>query len=112
MKKNERFEMVRRIKLNLSDVKPNKMEDGDMENPCGEPGYVAYGTKIKDGVEVPNCIPDPEEMKKIIKEGFPIPSPEADEDENAYMSRCISEISGEYEHEQSIAICIGKWQEK
>ena len=30
----------------------NMLED----NPC-ESGYVAYGTKIKDGKEVPNCIP-------------------------------------------------------
>jgi len=27
------------------------------ENPC-QPGWVAYGTKIKDGRTVPNCIPD------------------------------------------------------
>jgi hypothetical protein len=26
------------------------------------------------------------------------------------MSRCISEISGEYEQDQAVAICIGKWQ--
>ena len=25
-------------------------------NPCQE-GYIAYGTKIKDGREVPNCVP-------------------------------------------------------
>jgi hypothetical protein len=25
-------------------------------NPCTE-GYIAYGTKIKNGREVPNCIP-------------------------------------------------------
>lgn len=28
----------------------------DMENPCWS-GYEPYGTKIKDGVEVPNCVP-------------------------------------------------------
>ncbi len=113
MKHNERFNLIRKIKLNLSDAKPNKEKyEDEMENPCGEPGYVAYGTKILDGREVPNCIPDPEEMKKIVKEGFPIPSPEGGESESDYMSRCISEISGEYEHDQSIAICIGKWQEQ
>tara|TARA_B110000046_G_scaffold164518_1_gene180151 strand:+ start:2945 stop:3868 length:924 start_codon:yes stop_codon:yes gene_type:complete len=56
----------------------NMLED----NPCYD-GYVAYGTKIKDGKEVPNCIPLKkaeqklenieeqrlcEEIKKIIKE--------------------------------------------
>lgn len=108
-----KIEQIIRIRKELFNAKkPNKMEEGEMENPCGEPGYVAYGTKIKDGREVPNCIPDPEEMKKVIKEGFPIPSPSNDETESDYMSRCISEISSEYEQDQSIAICIGKWQEK
>ena len=31
-------------------------EDFIYENPCQE-GYIAYGTKIKDGREVPNCVP-------------------------------------------------------
>ena len=107
MKKNERFEMIRRIKLNLSEVKPNKMEEGDMENPCWE-GYEPYGTKVgDDGREVPNCVPV--EAKKV-KQGFPIPSPSGDEDENAYMSRCMSEIGGEYDQEQALAICYSKWR--
>lgn len=103
-----------KIKVDLSKAKYGEGKKSKFiePNPCGEEGYVAYGTKIKDGVEVPNCIPDPEEMKKIVKEGFPIPSPNSDESESDYMSRCISEISGEYEHDQSVAICIGKWQEK
>jgi hypothetical protein len=110
---SNRLEQIINLKLNKFEIKyPKKKESYIEPNPCGEPGYVAYGTKIKDGVEVPNCIPDPEEMKKVIKEGFPIPSPSSDESESDYMSRCISEISGEYEHDQSIAICIGKWQEK
>lgn len=33
----------------------NKAEE-KMDNPCWE-GYEAYGTKIKDGKEVPNCVP-------------------------------------------------------
>jgi hypothetical protein len=31
-------------------------EDFLYDNPCQE-GYIAYGTKIKDGREVPNCVP-------------------------------------------------------
>ena len=31
-------------------------EDFLYDNPCQE-GYIAYGTKIKDGKEVPNCVP-------------------------------------------------------
>jgi hypothetical protein len=104
MKKNERFEMIRRIKLNLSEVKPNKMEDG-LENACWE-GYEPIGLK-DDGS--PNCVPV--EAKKV-KQGFPIPSPEGDEDENAYMSRCMSEIGGEYDQDQALAICYKKYQEK
>ena len=108
MKKNERFEMVRRIKLNLSEVKPNNMEDG-LENSCWE-GYEPYGTKItEDGREVPNCVPV--EAKKV-KEGFPIPSPEGGEDENAYISRCMGEIGGEYDQDVALAICYKNYQEK
>ena len=108
MNKNERFNLVRKIKLNLSDVKPNKFED-EMENPCGEPGYVAYGTKILDGREVPNCIPDPEEMKKVIKEGFPIPSPESGEEQDKYISRCMEAIGNEYDtQEQALAVCYAQ----
>ena len=106
-----RIEVIRNIRLGLKDVKinkSNKFQEGDMENPCWE-GYEPYGTKILDGREVPNCVPV--EAKKV-KEGFPIPSPSGNEDKDTYMSRCISEISGEYEQDQAVAICIGKWEGK
>lgn len=106
-----RIEVIRNIRLGLKDVKinkSNKFQEGDMENPCWE-GYEPYGTKILDGREVPNCVPV--EAKKV-KEGFPIPSPSGDEDKDTYVSRCISEISGEYEQDQAVAICIGKWEGK
>ena len=106
-----RIEVIRNIRLGLKDVKinkSNKFQEGDMENPCWE-GYEPYGTKILDGREVPNCVPV--EAKKV-KEGFPIPSPSGNEDKDTYMSRCMSEISGEYEQDQAVAICIGKWEEK
>ena len=35
-----------------------------LEDACWE-GYIAIGTKEKDGKEVPNCVPADEEMKKI-----------------------------------------------
>lgn len=35
-----------------------------LEDACWE-GYIAIGTKEKDGREVPNCVPADEEMKKI-----------------------------------------------
>jgi hypothetical protein len=102
-----RFDMVRRIRLEMSGVKVNKrdkFEEGDMENPCWE-GYEPYGTKILDGREVPNCVPM--EAKKV-KQGFPIPSPSGNEDEDTFISRCMKEISGEYDQDQALGICYSK----
>jgi hypothetical protein len=109
MNKKQRFEMVRRIKLNLSNVKPNKFEplEKGPDDPCWE-DYVQVGTKVVDGKEVPNCVPL--EAKKV-KEGFPIPSPSGGEDEQEYVSRCMKEIGGEYEQDQALAICYSKWRE-
>ena len=74
------------------------------------PGYEAIGTKeTEDGRIVPNCVPVKEEQSK---EEFVIPSPEGGEDEQTFISRCISAIYDEYGQEQSAAICYSKWQEK
>jgi hypothetical protein len=104
----EKFEMIRRIKLQLSGVKITKMEEGDkgLEGSCWD-GYEPIGTKILDGREVPNCVPI---KASKVKEGFPIPSPESSEDEQAYISRCISNIIDEYGQEQSAAICYNRWE--
>jgi hypothetical protein len=49
----------------------------------------------------------------LKKDGFPIPSPEANEDEDTYISKCIPEIIGEYPEEgQAYAVCKSKWDEK
>ncbi len=53
-----------------------------------------------------------QEMGNIVKDGFPIPSPEGGEDEQAYVSRCIGELYNEYGQEQAAAICYAKWREK
>ena len=65
-----RLELIRKVKHEMSSErkgcgckKKDKFEEKIMENPCQE-GYIAYGTKIKDGREVPNCIPEEEAMKK------------------------------------------------
>lgn len=53
-----------------------------------------------------------QELFKIKKEGFIIPSPESGEDENTFISRCISDIAAEYDQEgQAYAVCKGKWDE-
>jgi hypothetical protein len=103
----DKFNMIKRIKLELSGVKPAKMEEGGLENACWE-GYEPIGLK-DDGS--PNCVPIKEEQSKV-KEGFPIPSPSGDEDEQAYISRCISNIIDEYGQEQAAAMCYNRWENK
>jgi hypothetical protein len=108
MKTNERFNLIRKIKLNLSDVKPNKFEplEKDENDPCWE-DYVQVGTKIVDGREVPNCVPL--EASKVVKEGFPIPSPESGEEQDKYISRCMEAIGNEYDtQEQALAVCYAQ----
>ncbi len=105
----KKIEMIRNIRLELSGVKINKFEplEKGENDPCWE-NYVQVGTKIVDGREVPNCVPL--EAKKV-KEGFPIPSPSGNENENDFISRCMSEIGGEYDQDQALAICYSKWRE-
>ena len=105
---------LRQIRVDLTTAKKN-IEDPmvpsltlDIEpNPCWE-GYEPIGLK-EDGS--PNCVPIKEEQR-IVKEGFPIPSPESGEEEDKYISRCISSIIDEYGQEQASAICYSKWGEK
>lgn len=102
----DKFRQLLNIKLDLMGIKPPRKES-EFEEPCWN-GYIQIGTKIdENGREVPNCVPDNEDLKK---EGFPVPSPSSDEDESRFMSRCISAISDEYEHEQAVSICISQWQ--
>ena len=72
-------------------------------NPCWE-GYEPIGLK-DDGS--PNCVP-----MKASKEDFVIPSPESGEEQDKYISRCISAIIDEYGQEQSAAICYAQWDKK
>jgi hypothetical protein len=51
-------------------------------------------------------------MKKIIKDGFPIPSPSSDEDEQTYISRCVSSITDEYGQDVSLGICYSQWENR
>lgn len=79
-------------------------------NPCQD-GYEAIGLKELEGKMVPNCVPIKEGMN-VVKEGFPIPSPEGGESQNDYVSRCMHEIGKEYPQEQAVAICISTYQNK
>jgi hypothetical protein len=104
-----KFEDILKIRLNFAGVEPSKMEEGEgLEGACW-PGYEAIGTKILDGREVPNCVPIKEEQSKVKKEGFPIPSPESNEDEQKYISRCMEAIGSEYDtQEQALAVCYAQ----
>jgi hypothetical protein len=105
-----RIDIIRKVRQQLMGMEPKEivMEEKVMDNPCWE-GYEPYGTKVVDGKEVPNCIPI---KAKKVKEGFPIPSPDGDEEKDKYVSRCISSIIDEYDQDQAIAICIKKWEER
>jgi hypothetical protein len=102
---SNRLEQIINLKLNNFEIKyPKKLEIEP--NPCWE-GYEPIGLK-DDGS--PNCVPIKEEQSK---EKFVIPSPESGEDEQKYISRCISDISAEYDQEgQAYAVCKGKWDGK
>ena len=50
---------------------------------------------------------------KIVKEGFPIPSPEAGEDKKDFITRCMKAIGGENKsEEQKLAICYAQIEHK
>jgi hypothetical protein len=55
---------------------------------------------------------EPPMVPALIKDGFPIPSPEKGEEQDKYISRCISSIIDEYGQEQSSAICYAQWEKK
>jgi len=102
----DRLERIINLKLNNFEIKVPEKKDLEIEpNPCWE-GYEPIGLK-DDGS--PNCVPIKEEQRKV-KEGFPVPSPSAEEDENAFISRCMKEIGNEYDQEQALAICYSKWK--
>jgi hypothetical protein len=105
----EKFYQLIQLKKEILASKMPKKEMEIEPNPCWS-GYEPIGLK-DDGS--PNCVPIKEEQRKIKKEGFPIPSPSGDDNENDYIARCISEISGEYDAEgQAYAVCKAKWDEK
>lgn len=101
------YDLSNLIKFRIDTQKINKPKETEagLEDACWE-GYEPIGLK-DDGT--PNCVPI---KAKIVKDGFPIPSPESDEEQDKYISRCISDIIDEYGQEQASAICYAKWDEK
>lgn len=99
------IEQLRKIRVELTKQYGCKQTLEISPNPCWE-GYEPIGLK-DDGS--PNCVPIKDNQSK---EKFVIPAPESGEEEQAYISRCISAIYDEYGQEQSAAICYAKWSEK
>ena len=107
--KTNRIEMIKNIRLQFekSDIQPAPKVVNFADYPweeCIDDQIKAYG--------------DEETAKKVCgaikagmkKEGFVIPSPEGGEDEQTYISRCISSIIDEYtEDGQAYAVCKGEW---
>lgn len=42
---------------------------------------------------------------------MPVPSPKGKEEEQDFVSRCMSAIGGEYDQKQAAAICYDAWRE-
>jgi hypothetical protein len=84
----------------------SKQEMDITPNPC-EPGYEPIGLK-DDGS--PNCVP---KKKKMGSEEFKIPTPNAGEKPDAYVSRCMKAIGSEYDsQEQALAVCYAQIEKK
>ena len=72
-------------------------------NPCWA-GYEAYGTKMLNGREVPNCIKVQNMEEKFVE-------PSSGESQGDYMSRCIPYMIGEgKEQDQAVAVCISTYE--
>lgn len=47
-----------------------------------------------------------------MRENFVIPTPESGEEQDTYISRCVSSIIDEYGQEQALGICYSTWEKK
>jgi hypothetical protein len=94
---------LRKIRVELQNAKFGSNTMDITPNPCYD-GYEPIGLK-DDGS--PNCVPI-----KAEKEKFIIPKPESGEEQDKYISRCISSIIDEYGQEQASGICYSQWENK
>lgn len=91
--------------------KLEQIRKGDQEfiepNPC-QSGYVAYGTKIKNGREVPNCVPIEQSRQEFVY-------PKSGEEESDFIGRCMgdSQMTNEFpDQDQRTAVCYSYWERK
>ena len=56
--------------------------------------------------------PKPKEFE-VVKQGFPIPSPDKGEKEADYIGRCMAAIGSEYDtQEQALAVCYSQLKDR
>ena len=63
-------------------------------------------------VELSKEIEPPLVPALIVDEKFIIPIPESGEEQDKYISRCISSIIDEYGQEQASGICYSQWENR
>jgi hypothetical protein len=63
-------------------------------------------------VELSKEIEPPLVPALIVDEKFIIPVPESGEEQDKYISRCISSIIDEYGQEQASGICYSQWENR
>jgi len=63
-------------------------------------------------VELSKQIEPPMIPALVVDEKFIIPLPESGEEEDKYISRCVSSITDEYGQEQALGICYSTWENK
>ena len=61
-------------------------------------------------VELSKQIEPPMVPALVVDEKFIIPVPEKGEEQDKYISRCISSIIDEYGQEQASGICYSQWE--
>ena len=67
---------------------------------------------IRIRIELKKEIESPMVPALTVDEQFIIPVPEKGEEQDKYISRCVSSIIDEYGQEQASAICYGQWEKK
>ena len=63
-------------------------------------------------IELQKEIQQPMVPALTTDENFIIPKPESGEEQDKYISRCISSIIDEYGQEQASGICYSQWENK
>ena len=67
---------------------------------------------IRIRIELKKEIEPPMVPALVVDEKFIIPLPEKGEDEQTYISRCLSSIIDEYGQEQASGICYSQWENR